>query len=133
MKRDVRIVTLVVASLGVIGHLLSDRSSVTLASAHRTHAPAPIIRSSSQLAALIRRHDMRGGGAGPFKPQVTVTCRRATHGGGAYDHVCRETSLGALCIVGSTPEVDVLEVDLPACGYRTVQRRTVVAEGCSPP
>ena len=110
------------------------KRDVLIFTAHRNHTPAPVTRSSGQLAALIRRHDMQGGAVGPFKPQVTVTFQRTTsRRGDTYNHTCRETHLAALCIVGSTPEVDVLKVDVLARGYATVERRSVVAKGCSPP
>jgi hypothetical protein len=134
MTRATLIVTLVVVSLCIIGHQVGAQSSTTAASAHGAQTPPPVISTNGQLAAVIRRHDMRAGGAGPFTPQVTVTCRRATsRHGGSYDHRCRETYLAALCIVGSTPEVEVLKVDVPARGYHTVETRTLDAGACSPP
>jgi hypothetical protein len=133
MKRRVLIVPLVIAVLVGLGARMRIHSTSTDLR-HTTHAPAPVIRSSSQLAALIRRHDMGGGNAGPFKPQVTVTCRRATPRRSATsDHVCRESYLDALCMADSTPEVDVLRVDVLPRGYRTVRARTVVSGSCDMP
>jgi hypothetical protein len=130
MKRAVIIMLFAVAVAVAIGQAVG--SSHASAQQHAPHRPAPIIRSSRQLAAVIRRHDTRAGGAGPFKPQVTVSCRSAKRAG-AYDHVCRETYLAATCTVGSTPEVDVLMVDVLPRGYRTVRGRAAVNGACSPP
>jgi hypothetical protein len=132
MKRAAIIILLLLASALTIGQLV--RASQSSSAQHATHRAAPIIRSSGQLAAVIRRHDTQRGGAGPFEPQVTVTCRPADPTGtGAYDHICRETYLGALCTVGSTPEVYVLMIDVLRRGYSTVRQRTAVNGACSPP
>jgi hypothetical protein len=134
MKRIVLSVAFVISLLVALGYGMRIHSTSTLLR-HHTHAPAPVIRSNGQLAGLIRHHAIEGGGnAGPFKPQVTVTCREAApRHKDAFNRVCRETYLGALCVEGSTPEVDVLEVDVLQRGYRTLRTRTVVGEACSMP
>jgi hypothetical protein len=134
MKRNVLSVALVISLLVALGSGMLILSTSTVVR-HHTHAPAPVISSDAQLAALIRHHAVQdGGNAGPFKRQVTVTCRAAApRHKRAFDHVCRETYLDALCIVGSTPEVDVLMVDVLPRGYRTVRTRTVVSEACEMP
>jgi hypothetical protein len=134
MKRTVFSVALVVSLLVTFGYGLRIHSTPTVLR-HHTQAPAPVISSIAQLAALIRHRAVQdGGSAGPFKPQVTATCRGAVpRHTRAYDHVCRETSLDALCIDGSTPEVDVLMIDVLPRGYRTLRTRTVVSEACDMP
>lgn len=134
MKRIALGVALVISLLVALGYGMRIHSTSTLLR-HQTHAPAPVIRSNGQLAAVIRHHAVQdGGNAGPFEPQVTVACRKAApRHKNAFNHVCRETSLDALCIDGSTPEVDVLMVDVLPRGYHTVRTRTVVSEACSMP
>lgn len=134
MKRTVLSVALVISLLVAFGYGMRIHSTSTVLQ-HHTQAPAPVISSNAQLAALIRHHAIQGGGsAGPFGPQVTVTCRGAApRHKRLYDHVCRETYLDALCIDGSTPEVDVLMVDVLPRGYRTLRTRTVVSEACEMP
>lgn len=133
MKRTVLTAALVIVLLVAVGYRMRIHSTSTVLG-HQSHAPAPVIRSNGRLAALIRHHAMQSGNAGPFKPQVTVTCRRAApRHKGAFNHVCRGTSLGALCIEGSTPEVDVLMVDVLPRGYHTSSTRTVVSEACEMP
>jgi len=134
MKRIALSVAVAISLLVALGYRMRIHSTSTVLR-HHTAAPAPVISSDAQLAALVRRHAVHdGGNAGPFEPHVTVTCREAApRHKNAFNHVCRETSLDALCIDGSTPEVDVLMVDVLSRGYRTVRTRTVVSEACSMP
>lgn len=93
-----------------------------------------MISSNGQLASLIAHHD--GAGSGVFSPQVTVTCTKATPRGsraGDFDHRCREEFMGALCISGSTPEVEVLYIDVLSRGYRNMGYRVVDPGDCSMP
>ena len=132
MKRAILVMTLVISAPIAIGYLFIHSSAS--ASPPHHHAPAPVIRSSLQLAAAIRHHDYQGGSSDGFTPQVTVTCRRATpRHSGAYDHVCRESYLAALCIVGSTPDIYVLVVDVLPRGYHTVRTRHPVQGACELP